>query len=493
VVKPRFLVLVVLAGCLPLLFGAVAHAQPADRALQLDADLESGLEQAVAYVSVEYKKSGSSRISVESGTGFFVTGTQLITNHHVIAEALGNSSAAVTVRLFSGTRDARLLPAEIIKTNRSADLALLAVKGEFPPIKPVRIHSDLPGKQTAVYAFGFPLGTMLDRSLNGPNVSLRRGYVARMINDGKNIECDLNIDKGISGGPLVDGQGVVRGVVRAMAGSDFNKGFAAIAVASPVLLSFLQESGVAATLPDGKTLEPRQQTDPNPTEPGARPRVVLGEDTLRAFFAIGAALRLSSLVPGILVLEKAEYTPDLRQTSKGNADLALANLRRVEAPAELVQRARELSLLLTDARTQPVVAREKSAVLEEACDEWTRELPDDERLNYDLAAWLTELSLGVIDAENHKDSRYCAYFLERARQARATPEILEGLTRLQTNLQAYEKSRGDDVRRTIGKDADRLIGIGVLATVASRLNPIQKPAPQSPDGVSPRNPIRYPL
>ena len=492
--KTRFPIYAVLTVLLPLLGAAAARAQPADRSRQLTVELEQGLEQAVVYVAVEYKKPSSSRRYVESGSGFFVTATQLVTNHHVIAAALDDASAAVTVRLFSGTREARLLPAQVVKTDAAADLALLSVAGEVPPIKPVRIHPELPGKQTEVFAFGFPLGTMLDRSLNGPNVCLRRGYISRLINDDRNIEADLNIDKGISGGPLVDAQGVVRGVVRAMAGSDFNKGFAAIAVASPVLLGFLQSSGVAATLPDGKLLAPRQQTVATAPEPAPRPRTGLGDDALRAFFAIGSALRLSSLVPGILVLEKADYTSDLRQTSKSNADQALANLQRVKAPAELIQRARELSLLLTNARTRPATVREKSAVLEEACDEWTRRnLADAERLNYDLGSWLTELSLGVLDAENHKDSRYCVYFLDQARRAVATREVLELLTRLQTNLLSYEQARGDELRRAIGKDADRLIGIGVLATVTAGLNPIQKGTPQAPDSVSPRNPIRYPL
>jgi hypothetical protein len=198
-------------------------------------------------------------------------------------------------------------------------------------------------------------------------------------------------------------------------------------------------------------------------------------------------------VPGILALEKADYTPDLRQTSRSNADLALANLRRVQAPSELVQRARELTLLLTDTQTQPATAREKSAVLEEACDEWTRGLADEERLNYDLAAWLTELSLGVLDADNHKDTRFCAYFLEEARRADATSEIVEILTRLQTGLASYEKTRTDDLRRTIGKEADRLIGIGVLATLNSGRSPIEKAPAQPPDESSPRNRIQYPL
>ncbi|MCE5240326.1 serine protease [bacterium] len=495
--QTRFPILCVLVAA-ALLAGAVAAtAQPAGRALQLADERERSLEQAVVYITVEYSKPNSTRRSVESGTGFFVTPTHLVTNQHVISAALGNASAAITVRILSGTRESRQLPAEIVATDRAADLALLTVKGDLPPLEPVRISPDLMGKQTEVFAFGFPLGTMLDQSVNGPNVCLRRGYVSRLINDGKNIEADLNIDKGISGGPLVDSEGVVRGVVRAMAGSDFNKGFAAIAVSSPVLLDFCSTHGLTVTLPDGKTLEPKQQTAvaslAPTTEPAPRPLATLDEDAPRAFFAIGSALRLNSLVPGILVLEKAEYTPDLRQTSKTNADQALANLQRVRAPAELLQRARELSRLLAETQTLPATAREKSAVLEEACDEWTREVAERERLNYDLGSWLTELSLGVLDPDNHKDSRYCAYFLDAARRAQATPEIIQTLTRIQTNLTAYEQSRGDEVRRAIGKDADRLLGIGVLATEASGMDPLQKAVPPPSTAPAPRNPIRYPL
>lgn len=494
--KTRTPVLAILVVCVLLAWTAAAHAQAGERALQLDTELEKGLEQAVAYVAVEYQKPNSTRRYIESGTGFFVAPTHLITNHHVIAPSITGRNAEIKVRLFSGTRQAQVFPAIVLKSDATVDLALLAVQGGLPAIKPVRISPDLPGRQTEVFAFGFPLGTMLDRSVNGPNVCLRRGYVSRMINDGSNIEADLNIDKGLSGGPLVDYNGVVRGVVRAMAGSEYNKNFAAISVSSPVLLEFCRTSGVAVTLHDGTTRaagEAAATQATAPAEPASRPRVGLAEDVLRTFFAIGASLRLSSLVPGLLHLEKAAYTPDLLQTSKSTADQVLSSLQRIAAPGELVARARELTRLLSDARIQPPTVREKSEVLEEACDEWTREAPVDERLNYDLGAWLTELSLGLIDVSAGRDSRYCAFFLDSARSAGAAPEIIALLSRLQTNLKACERGKTELLVRAIGKDAERLIGIGYLATTAPELNPIQKQLPPALPLPAQNNRLQYPL
>ena len=491
-------ILIALVAVLLVTGAAAVSAQPSDRAVQLDAQLEQTIELATAYISVEYTKPNTTRHYIESGTGFFVTPTSLITNHHVIEEALNTDGAELKVRVFSGTRDSRSFPGKVLKYDAHADLALVGVQApDLPRITPLQICPDLPGKQMQVFAFGFPLGTMLDRSANGPNVCLRRGYISRLINDGESIEADLNIDKGISGGPLVDGEGAVRGVVRAMAGSDYNKSYAAIAVASPVLLRFCQSNGVAVTLKGGQQLEPGTPAPdgvaPN-LDPSPHPRTGLNEDVLRAYFTVGSGLRLSALVPTILAKGKRDYTPDLKQSSRNTADLLLSNLQRVQAPAELIDRARELSRLLSQAQSQPSEASEKSTVLEQACDEWVAKAGDDERLNYDLGAWLTELSLGLLDIKGGRDARSCAHFLELARGQDALPEIITVLSRIQTNLDALAKADSDAVRRLVSKDADRLIGIGYLATTDSGQNAVPKANPTAPKRYNDRsNPIRYPL
>jgi hypothetical protein len=482
-----------------ILLAAAGLAQSGER-LQLDEKLEQKVESAVAYVSVEYSKPNSTRVYIESGSGFFVAPGYLVTNHHVIESALEQAGADLKVRVFSGTPNSRFYPAEVVKADEGADLALLHVTGDLPAIEPLQIHPDLPGKQTPVFAFGFPLGTMLDRSQNGPNVCLRRGYVSRMINDATSIEAELNIDKGISGGPLVDETGVLRGVIRAIAGSDYNKAYAGISVASPVLISFLQAGGSRFTLRGGQVVEAgtRVTTPVRPgPEPDPRPRAAnLGEDALRSFFTIGSALRLSTLVPQSVASRHITYSADIRQSSRNNADLVLNHLKSLNAPANLQQRAHELGVLISQSASEAKLISEKAAVLEQACDEWVKEVRVDEKLNYDLGAWLTELSLGLLEVKEGKDLRSCAYFTKAAKQQEATGEVMALLGKLQGGLEQLKRQESDQTRRAIGKDADRLIGIGYLATSSSGRNPLPKPsAPSTPTGPgsSGNNTIRPPF
>jgi hypothetical protein len=479
VILRRRTILLTLVALLALLaLTAAVQAQSANKMLQLDEQVAQRVEKAVAYVSVEYQKPNSTRRYIESGSGFFVAPGQLITNHHVVAEGLVAASAEIKVRIFSGTDDSRFYSAEVVKTDPQADLALLHVIGDLPPIQPMQIDAQCPAKQSAVFGFGFPLGTMLDRSTNGPNVCLRRGYVSRMINNGTNIEADLNIDKGISGGPLVDETGTVRGVIRAMAGSDYNRSFAGISVASPLLLNFCQNAGLRVTLRDGQAVEPGNgNTMPTSvgTEPAPRPRAGFAEDVLRTFFTAGSALRLSSLVPQMLVAENAGYSSDIRESSHSNANLVLATLKKAAAPEELVERARELALIVASPRSEPRLVGEKATVLEQACDEWITVAQAEEKLNYDLGAWLTELSLGLLDVKQGKDVRACSYFVLQAEKQQATNEVMAVLKRLQANLGTLRAGDSEDVRREIARDADRLIGIGYLATSNDGLNQYQKP------------------
>lgn len=474
----RTVVATLVALLVPLALTAAAPAQPADRELQLNEQLEQKIEQAVAYVAVEYQKPNTTRRYIESGSGFFVAPGYLVTNHHVVEPSLSSAWSKITVRVFSGTDKSRLLQAEIVKTDPDADLAILHVLGDLPVIEPVQMDPTLPAKQSQVFAFGFPLGTMLDRSKNGPNVCLRRGYVSRMINDGTNIEADMNIDKGISGGPLVDENGIVRGVVKAMAGSDYNKAYAGISVSSPLLMNFCTTAGCHITIRGGQVVEPGTPVS-SPisvgAEPAPRPRAGFAEDVLRGFFTIGSALRLSTLVPQLLGQEKASYSADVRQSSRSNADLVLANLQKLEAPEELLARSSELASMIAQPQPDPRLIGEKAAVLEQTCDGWVREASEEEKLNYDLGAWLTELSLGVLDVAGGRDLRSCSYFVDQAKQIEAAPEIMEVLNRLQSNLNRLKTKSTADLLRAITRDADRLIGIGFLATANRGLNPLPKP------------------
>lgn len=473
------LVTVALAVC-----GAVAPTvalAQGGRVLRLDEDVERRIESAVAYVSVVYQKRDSTEAYAESGSAFFVNETLLVTNHHVIANALDARAAKVEVRVFSGTNQAQLLPVDIVKADSNLDLALLRIKEPVKGVQPLQVAAELPGKQTEVYAFGFPLGTMLDKSANGPNVSLRRGYVSRLLDDGRFIEADVNIDKGVSGGPMVDSEGDVRGVIRSIAGSNYNQTYAGIAIASPLLLEFCKANGCRLLLKGGQVLEPGTELPPPLTiadDKPQRPRSELGEDVLRAFFGAGSELRLNTLVPRFLVERKSGYDADILRTSQTNIAGLVSHLTKLDAPTELVDECKALAELLGKQQVRPEQLVERADRLEKSCDEWVREASEEQRLNYDLGAWLTELSVGLISAD--QDLRTCTRFLEAAHKNGVSPEVTQLLERLSEGLKGEKGGSTDERRKALQKDADRLMAIGYLASASGGLNPTTKPGTDTP-------------
>jgi hypothetical protein len=461
---------------------SAAQAQGLSRPLTLDDKMESQIERAVVYIEVDMPS------SVESGSGFFVTPDVVLTNHHVVESFLTKQNARLTVRLFSGTTETKLFAGEVLAYDKDMDLALVRVKGAPTNITPLRIHTDLPPKQLQLFSFGFPLGTQLDSSKRGPNVSLRRGYVSRIIDDGQAIEADLRIDHGNSGGPVVDDQGLVRGVVEAIAGSDDNKSYACIIITGPTVISFCKAKGARVVLNNGQTLDTTTQLPQPVQQIGGEtqaPRANVGQDVLRTFFSVGYELRISTLVPKMLVNQSSRYTADILKSSRSNQAVLQANLASLGAPRNLQQQAEELAKLLGQATVDPKLLATRADTLERGCDEWVKSVPREHKYNYDFGAWLTELSLGLIAVDQDLES--CAYYLKGARDAHANPEILTVLERIQTNLGAMPKSGDSPEKQAIRKDADRLMAIGYLATTGGN-NPLPKYRGQTPPATQPTPP-----
>jgi hypothetical protein len=489
---PLLLLALMVSALLP--HASAPAAAQVDRVLRLDEAVERRIENAVAYVSVVYQKQDSTDAYVESGSAFFLTDTILVTNHHVVANALMARTAKVEVRVFSGTEQSRVLPVEILKADAESDLALLRTREPIPGVEPLQVARDLPGRQTEVYAFGFPLGTLLDKSANGPNVSLRRGYVSRLLDDGRYIEADVNTDKGGSGGPLVDAGGLVRGVVRSIAGSEYNRTYAGIAIASPTLIEFCKANGCPVTLKGGQVLQPGAPL-PAPmalgSEPSPRPRPQLGDDALRAFFAAGAELRLNTLVPRLLVQEKAAYSDDVLQTSRGNLANLVTNLTKVGAPAQLRTEAQALSELLNKGQADPAPLADRADGLEKACDQWVRASSEEQRLNYDLGAWAAELSVGLISADG--DVRTAEGFLTTARAHNGSAEVVQLLDGVCAGLRELAQQDSDSTRQAVRKGADRLLAIGYLAVAGDGLSPDAKPPPGTSPETTPSDRNRIDL
>jgi serine protease Do len=157
------------------------------------------------------------------GSGVVVTATGLIlTNNHVVEGA---------DRLVVATSDGRELPATVVSTDPSRDMAVIrATGGELTPA-PLGDSDQIEVGETAL-AIGSPLGeftetvtrgivSALDRSITVANERTGRGERLTGL-----IQTDAAINPGNSGGALINERGEVIGINTAVAGSAQGIGFA---------------------------------------------------------------------------------------------------------------------------------------------------------------------------------------------------------------------------------------------------------------------------
>ena len=135
-----------------------------------------------------------------SGTGFFVTREgHLVTNHHVI-----EGCTSVQIKPVDGSP----VPARIMARDTANDLALL--KADHAAAKVATIRPGVRLGET-VAAFGFPLNSVLASSGNFTlgNVTALAGIG----DDTRFLQISTPVQPGNSGGPLLDENGNVVGVV----------------------------------------------------------------------------------------------------------------------------------------------------------------------------------------------------------------------------------------------------------------------------------------
>jgi len=131
------------------------------------------------------------------GSGFFITPSLIMTNFHVVKQA-----EFVRIILLTG----RKILGEVIRRHPDRDVALIQVEkgGHLPiPIRtdPVKITED-------VYAIGSPLR-------KGYSGTVSKGIISKYHTNKRGLEdiqADVDIHGGNSGGVLVDGQGNTVGV-----------------------------------------------------------------------------------------------------------------------------------------------------------------------------------------------------------------------------------------------------------------------------------------
>jgi S1-C subfamily serine protease len=196
------LLLAVLGGCVP----APPPLPPSTSAVTLEeVDLPEVAAASVARqaqeVTVRIRTLGCDQLGI--GSGFVLPGGIVVTNRHVVEQPR---------RVTVNTWDGRSLEAEVTGIAVDSDLAVLQLSGAVDlPVAELRETPVEPDE--TVLAVGYPDGGPATVSA-GRVVSLVDGELLGEPTDV--IRVDADIRQGNSGGPLLDEQGRVVGVVFAL-------------------------------------------------------------------------------------------------------------------------------------------------------------------------------------------------------------------------------------------------------------------------------------
>lgn len=170
---------------------------------------EEFFDQPLQFQIPQYRQKGTEKREVGGGTGFIVSEDGLIvTNKHVVLEE------NVDYTVF--TNDGRKFPVETLTRDPIQDLAIIKIKDEkqFPAVK-LGDSSNLQIGQTVI-AIGNALGEFRNTVSTGVISGLGRtitasgGGLIETIEDV--IQTDAAINKGNSGGPLLNSKGEVIGI-----------------------------------------------------------------------------------------------------------------------------------------------------------------------------------------------------------------------------------------------------------------------------------------
>ena len=143
-----------------------------------------------------------------TGSGFFISPTLIVTNHHVI-----DSAQKIEVR----AKDGRWLPAKVLVFDEDYDTAILEVTGLEKEAKPISI-GDLAAAKVGqrVYSFGFPTPEQLSGDISAMQLRMNEGIITSLQGykgSEKEFQHSIPSTGGNSGGPMMNVYGEVLGIV----------------------------------------------------------------------------------------------------------------------------------------------------------------------------------------------------------------------------------------------------------------------------------------
>lgn len=161
---------------------------------------------------------GDQLVPVTHGSGFAVTPTRIVTNAHVLREALADTSLRIGVVPSQGERSAY---ARVVAVSPRNDLALIEITGGALRLPPLALAAGPDaGTLGEVVAVGYPMNVDLAQGLSIGDIFRAqppvksRGFLSgeRPSRQFDTILHTAPIGRGNSGGPLLDGCGRVLGV-----------------------------------------------------------------------------------------------------------------------------------------------------------------------------------------------------------------------------------------------------------------------------------------
>ena len=235
--------LTLLATVMALLLPVTAKADPAD--------IDAAARGVVRVVLVG--TDGQEVFPVSHGSGFAVTPTMIVTNAHVVREAMHDDTLRIGIVPSEGDEAAYAKPVSVSPRN---DLALLQIIDGSLRFPPLTISGGVSGDMGEVSSVGYPMnvdraqGLDLNDIFRAQPPVKSRGFLsgARPSRQFDSILHTAPIARGNSGGPLLDGCGRVIGVNSFGADSEGGDAEFYFAVSTRELLPFLRESGIDAKI-----------------------------------------------------------------------------------------------------------------------------------------------------------------------------------------------------------------------------------------------------